>query len=406
MQSVDATAISTGVEAKTSEKSKGKAMIAYVFGLPLIQPIIARIPQYSTYVVMALLLMVCVVWLVENYNIRLELKRYIVICGIVVTYFIFNILFRPNKHVVQYLINFIMYGALPLVFFIVDLDIKTFLKSYFYASIGMAIIYLPVPVVGYEAYGMTTYMDLGFGVMLPVYIGLYVGRRVFKKKYSVILEIAVVLITIIYANRSCMLSIACLWVLDFIFLTKKDWRHYTFIAVIILIGIIILADIKDIVYWINDNIIEKYGINSYAWRHIVAFVGDGNVEQLFTNRLTIYQNAINEILSSPIIGHGPAYFESKYGSGYYAHNIILEAAVEFGIIVTAIVVIVLMYYYIKIIKSHDKMALTLLILFFSLCMPKLMLSNQVYKDYSFWMMIGVIMMFLNRRRTNENTVHC
>ena len=50
MQSVDATAISTGVEAKTSEKSKGKAMIAYVFGLPLIQPIIARIPQYSTYV--------------------------------------------------------------------------------------------------------------------------------------------------------------------------------------------------------------------------------------------------------------------------------------------------------------------------------------------------------------------
>ena len=158
--------------------------------------------------------------------------------------------------------------------------------------------------------------------------------------------------------------------------------------------------------YLNKHTVEKYGINSYAWRHIVAFVGDGNVEQLFTNRLTIYQNAINEILSSPIIGHGPAYFESKYGSGYYAHNIILEAAVESGIIVTAIVVIVLMYYYIKIIKSHDKMALTLLILFFSLCMPKLMLSNQVYKDYSFWMMIGVIMMFLNRRRTNENTVHC
>ena len=405
MQGVNDTAISGGVATKARKKSKGKAIIAYVFGLPLIQPITAKIPQYSTYIVMALLLMVCIVWLVENFNVRLKLKRYVVICGIVLIHFIFNILIRPNENVVQYMINFIMYGALPLIFFIVDLDIKIFLKSYFYASVGMALIYLPIPVVGYEAYGMTTYMDLGFGVMLPTYIGLYLGRRVFKKKYSIILEIAVFLITMLYANRSCMLSIACLWILDFIFLTKKNWRHYTFLAAIVLIGIMIIADIKDIVYWINNNIFEKYGISSYAWRHIVSFVSDGNIEQLFTNRLAIYQNAINEIMSAPIIGHGPAYFESKYGSGYYAHNIILETAVESGVVVTAIVAIVLMYYYVKIIKSHDRMMLILLILFFCMCMPKLMLSNQVYKDYGFWMMIGVIMMFLNRRKMNENPVH-
>lgn len=405
MRNVDNTAISTYAATKASKKSKGKAIIAYVFGLPLIQPITAKIPQYSTYIVMALLLMVCAIWLVENYKIRLKLKRYFVICGIVLAHFIVNILIRPNENVVQYMINFIMYGALPLIFFTADLDIKIFLKSYFYASIGMAIIYLPVPLVGYEVYGMTTYMDLGFSVMLPTYIGLYTGRRVLKKKYSIILEIAVFLITLIYANRSCVLSIVCLWLLDFIFLAKKDGRHYIFVAVLVVTGIIILADIKDIVYWINNNIFEKYDIDSYAWRHLVSFVGDGNIQQLFTNRLTIYQNAINEIFAAPIIGHGPAYFESKYGSGYYAHNIVLEAAVESGVIVTAIVVLVLMYYYIKIIKSHDRLTLILLILFFAMCMPKLMLSNQVYKDYGFWMMIGVIMMFLNRRKIHENTVH-
>lgn len=404
MRNVDNAAISTCSATKASKKSKGKAIIAYVFGLPLIQLIIAKIPQYSTYVVMALLLMVCVVWFVENFNIRLKLKRYFVICGIVLTHFIVNILIRPNENVVQYMINFIMYGALPLIFFVVDLDIKIFLKSYFYASIGMAIIYLPVPLVGSEVYGMTTYMDLGFSVMLPTYIGLYAGRRVFKKRYSIILEIAVLLITMIYANRSCVLSIVCLWILDFIFLIKKDGRHYIFVAALVVVGIIILADIKDIVYWINNNIFEKYDIDSYAWRHLVNFVSDGNIQQLFTNRLTIYQNAINEIFAAPIIGHGPAYFESKYGPGYYAHNIVLEAAVESGVIVAAIVVIVLMYYFVKIIKSHDRLTLILLILFFAMCMPKLMLSNQVYKDYGFWMMIGVIMMFLNRRKIHENTV--
>ena len=129
MQGVNDTAISGGVATKARKKSKGKAIIAYVFGLPLIQPITAKIPQYSTYIVMALLLMVSVVWLVENFNVRLKLKRYVVICGIVLIHFIFNILIRPNENVVQYMINFIMYGALPLIFFIVDLDIKIFLKS-------------------------------------------------------------------------------------------------------------------------------------------------------------------------------------------------------------------------------------------------------------------------------------
>ena len=106
MRNVDNTAISTYAATKASKKSKGKAIIAYVFGLPLIQPITAKIPQYSTYIVMALLLMVCAIWLVENYKIRLKLKRYFVICGIVLTHFIVNILIRPNENVVQYMINF------------------------------------------------------------------------------------------------------------------------------------------------------------------------------------------------------------------------------------------------------------------------------------------------------------
>jgi O-antigen ligase len=126
---------------------------------------------------------------------------------------------------------------------------------------------------------------------------------------------------------------------------------------------------------ININLIEKTFIKNLE-------------DNALNNRLPIYLNAINGIIKSPIWGHGIASFDLKYGG--YPHNVMLQLMYEGGIILAIPILAPIIYGFYKILKSQtNSLELNILfILLFSLAIPRLIFSTNVWYRESFWLLLG------------------
>lgn len=133
----------------------------------------------------------------------------------------------------------------------------------------------------------------------------------------------------------------------------------------------------------------SHGMESRTLQYLIQ--GDfGNL----SNRDIIYNWALEQINNSYAFGHGIGY--SIMSRGTHCHNILLEMAVEFGVILTFIVftalIIVFLY---KLHGSSEKERNTILIWFCVGVIPLFM--SSIYWEYmQFWCFIGVLMTTGNR----------
>lgn len=385
------------------EQFKGKAFIYYFWGFPLIQFLITLVPDYSEVVVFLHLLCSCIIWCAENYTVNItQYKKPIILIGIVMLYFLYNLIFKRNDKTISYLIEFVMYGVLSLIY-VYFINLKD--KFIYYNCIAACMVFLIfsiVPIVGYEKLGMTNYMDFGFAVALPAYMSILLGRKYFKKNYLIIIEIFCFVEILFYANRSCLLSIAFLWLLVYIIDVKKKPFHMLIALLLLSIGVVMIINFKEIVNWVNDEIFVKNDLNVRAWQKIMAFVQNQNWDALFSGRLQIWQNAINMIKEKPWFGWGVGAFENIYGDGYYTHNLILEVLVELGCIFGILFLTILIIKIFKLMSSKDRALKMLSILFLAMVFPKLLLSSLYYKDIWFWGLIALILKYGKKELKNEN----
>ena len=100
-------------------------------------------------------------------------------------------------------------------------------------------------------------------------------------------------------------------------------------------------------------------------------------------RMYLWQSAIKEIKSAPIIGQGPFFFQCKYGT--YPHNFFFELATDFGLILTFAVFLLGLYVFIRLIclslRFPAYMAFTLYVLTF---LPQRMVSGSIYGQEVFF----------------------
>lgn len=109
-------------------------------------------------------------------------------------------------------------------------------------------------------------------------------------------------------------------------------------------------------------------------------------------RRYLWSTALDEIKSSPVLGHGPHAYEGKYGT--YPHNFFLELGADFGLPVMAAVLILGLYVFFRLIQcaftSRLYFAFTLYVLTF---LPRTMISGSLY-GYENFLQYGFCILLL------------
>lgn len=100
-------------------------------------------------------------------------------------------------------------------------------------------------------------------------------------------------------------------------------------------------------------------------------------------RMYLWQSALREIKSTPLIGQGPFFFQMKYGT--YPHNFFLELATDFGLIVALTILIFGMYVFFRLCRiGHREPVYMAFLLYVLAFLPENMLSGSAYSNSVFF----------------------
>ena len=101
-------------------------------------------------------------------------------------------------------------------------------------------------------------------------------------------------------------------------------------------------------------------------------------------RKILWRSALQEIRTAPVWGQGPFSFWHEYGT--YPHNLLIEIATDFGLIVTVAVLAFAVYMLIRFLKYVWRRSTVhaLFLIYILSFMPQLMVSGSVYDAMSFF----------------------
>ena len=110
-----------------------------------------------------------------------------------------------------------------------------------------------------------------------------------------------------------------------------------------------------------------------------------------SGRDIIYSNMVANIKTHPLLGVGIAGDRAIMGdSALYAHNIILEILVSFGIVIGSMIIILLFFLMtFAIIKSNVKMY-NIIIIWISIGFISLLFSESYLREINFWIMLAIL----------------
>ena len=346
---------------------------------------ISWFPAYSFY----FLLFPCLIILLTSLIVNLKEKNngfkislaFGIITITITLLMLLSMCFNPNNYIGTYFYEFIIYGVVTLYLFSKIKNIKAVINYMAILSVLNFFIYLNDPFNNYTIFG--DYMGFGLNCMLPIFCFVCTARKIFHKKIYFIVEIASLVMLLLFCNRGAFLT-ACVLEFLFIFINdseKKNQRIMIKYFILLILLILIVANLDRILLFIVD-FLEKINFNSYS---IKAFY-----QMLFENRTGlsgrefIWENSLSFFSESLLFGHGIGAFESKYG--YYAHNLIFEILNSFGLIGIVVIFALTIKYICKIIKCHGDIKY-IYILFFVIGIVPLMLSVYTYKWPYYWVFL-------------------
>lgn len=247
--------------------------------------------------------------------------------------------------------------------------------------------------IKYANYNMSVGYYATFAAML--FILQYVND---KKTYKLVLSIILVAISIVFGARGCVLCYIVLFILSYNRL-KLTRKQLLFVFFLILVALFIyVVGVKNVILYII-NLLKRYGLESRTLNQIAI----GSTTSINSSgRDELWQIVIQKIGERPFLGYGVLgeqhFFEMIYGNAFYAHNIILEILVSFGVPIGTVVIAVLVYNSFKAKKILRDTVLEISYLtLLSYNIGNLMVSNSYWYSTNFWIMVGLILIALSRR---------
>lgn len=97
-------------------------------------------------------------------------------------------------------------------------------------------------------------------------------------------------------------------------------------------------------------------------------------------RKSLWLKAISEIKTAPVLGQGPYFYQTKYGT--YPHNFFLELATDFGLPLTLAVAVLGLYVFIRLIRESLHSPLVAVCTFYVLAyLPRMAVGGSPYHYY-------------------------
>lgn len=309
--------------------------------------------------------------------------------------YIINITFFPaNNKFINESIFSILTSCLP--YFLLALNISDFedlfyrmrLYSPYYIILAWFLIVLTYLVVFNNT--ELNYMQVAYAVILPIsIIGILLLYE--KKTWLVVLYVMSLVGLLFIGCRGAFLAIiASFFISNFLVDNKKRGGGY---YVLIILIILFLLYYQNIILLLG-GILSSLGFNS---RILLMFQTGGLFESASREEL-------RGVLFSQMVADGyPMYglfgdrfiTQSKGYEAIYAHNIIVEFLVDFGLLVGGILLLCLLFLIIKVIKSSHGKVRSIITMFVTLCVTKLLFSNSYLIDPLFYCMLGLLFSYRN-----------
>lgn len=254
--------------------------------------------------------------------------------------------------------------------------------SHITLGIGTLISYL----VLFRGLSIGTYsMSFSYYLLLPslVFLNRYLTGH--SLKYILLFVLSTAQITVL-GSRGALLSISLYIILWLLVNLKSTFRELNARTIVfnfsLLIAITVFAIFYNEIIRIFYDKLTSMGIYS---RTLDLFLSD---EIYMSGRDTqLYSIAVNIISINPLMGTGIA--SDRLYLGNYVHNLFLELAMDFGVIVSFTVSIALIGLFIKTIILVEKRTADFILIFFCLGVVPLMVSSSYLIDSWFWIYLGL-----------------
>lgn len=339
---------------------------------------------------------------VFNINNLRNNKIIIIYFLVILIFMITNILiFGLNIESLKRLLYFFVYAVLPAItlFVLYISEVKfNFVKIFRYINYFYAFFALFIYNDNFWTYPIAERMPMSYyflPLLLSVFFELVLDKESTLKHKCIKIVLYIILyypylrFTLGFMSRGAILAILFCMVFTFICYLNKKKRIPTLVFLIIA-SLIVLAFGLDILKFIH-NILNEFNI-------YIEFI-EKNIRLIESNSIgngrdVIYQNAIQGIVNSPLIGNGIGDFQNVYGT--YPHNFILQMLYECGIFYTIFICFPIFYTFFKIIFINDKSIdyKCFYLFIFSLTIIRLLLSFEYWLDLFFWFCLFISLVFL------------
>lgn len=316
------------------------------------------------------------------FSFKLQNKRNIIILLISALFFCINKLF-VNSETLDYYINQFELYALPIILFgLFKLDLKKFIKIFYWYSIVNLALYTLFLVIN-MGQKVEDYMTFGYyAIFSATYVMIYSYYK--KNMFGLIFACATVPLIIINGNRGTIIVFGVA-IIAIVFMGKNVVKRLFFSILIIAV----LANINVLALQTLNFVTSNFNIgDSYSVRNLYNMLGSNDSEDFLGGRYEIYEEVRREIEKNLLTGMGIAKFQDLYG--YFPHNIFLDAYVTFGIIGGTVYLIYLLNIGIKFYRaSKENIEIQILFIFLVANTMKLLLSKTFIYDPTIWLYIVI-----------------
>jgi len=365
----------------------------YFWMFALIRPIINIFSNYSEPIIISIIGLILMYSFLSNWNSNIRYKIGVFsLFSISISIMLIDFIFRGNIHVFEGIKGIILYGVIPIYLLINCSNYKILIKYLTNLSILIFFISL-LNIFIYEI--VQDYMDFGYNFLLPMNLIFIASYRNSKNILKLLLLLSSLFLVIIYANKGAVLtSIAFLLFINFSDLFKiKKLNKYIYFFLFFLM-LVILAIYSNSIIEILIKFAESRNIYSYTLLTIKHFIDNNNFITLLSGRNIIWELVLNLIENRPLLGYGYGYLQTNYG--FYAHNLLLDLMLSYGLFITTIVLYLLIRSIFRIAKIQDENKRLFMLVALFLWIIPLQFSSEFIFNMGFWITLLFPYALLNK----------
>ncbi|MFI3303758.1 MAG: O-antigen ligase family protein [Rikenellaceae bacterium] len=317
---------------------------------------------------------VALVYVVHR-NLRITLATYFIAATVVV---IQCGVFPQNQSlIVDSVFRFLFPILIPIVLAVFSVErLSIFMRTLYYVSwvtFGVAMVFLLMYVGGYGRF-LNYSISFSYALLIPA-LSLYSAKSIKSQIASLLLLLTIVVL----GSRGAVLIFVAYCLYD----AFVVGRRYT-----LLVAMLTVVLIPRFVSYLGE-----VGVTSRT----LKLLESGAIVGYDSGRSVIYGDVVDLILEHPLGGVG--IFGERALLGHYAHNIILEILVQWGVPIGVVILSLLLYWVVATYANSNDNRRVILILFSMASFIQLFVSSSYLTNLNFALFLGVL---LNLRAKIDN----